>query len=200
GLIYYGITYFQSSIEAVLFLKYMQNTMTDAQIYDMIYVGIINSVVMAIASVMLFWKEREVQEMYQYPLGTNLKRIILLGFFYALVYVLFGGFVFKPLAGEHFQTYYGELQIPDWLLPFQVLRGFLWAALAFWTASIISANRRTAIWVITGIITIPFSSLLLPINEIMPAPIRLAHLVEVTSSMLVFGYVAGRVFTKPHKP
>jgi len=48
---------------------------------------------------------------------------------YVIIYISFGMFVFRPLAGEAFQEYYADLQMPGWILPFQMVRAMIWTAL-----------------------------------------------------------------------
>jgi len=200
-LVFYGTTFLQANIEAVLFLKYMQNTMNNAQIIEMFIAGIVSALVVGPVSVFLFRKEKEKLGLTTvFPLKTNIKRGLALSFIYMMIYIAFGALVFQPLAGEHFQTYYGELQIPPWLFPFQILRGALWTCLAWGTMSIIAGQRSKVIWTITATLAIPITSLLLPFNEIMPAPIRAAHLVELFTSMVAFGLISGWMLTRPLKP
>ena len=196
-LIFYGTTFLQANIEAVLFLKYMQNTMSDTQINEMLIMGVVSSLIVAPVGVYLFWKEKPDGPRFSFPVKNNLLRGTGVAFLYMVIYTAFGALVFKPLAGDHFQAYYGDLQIPDWLLPFQILRGALWAWLIWGTMHIVSGTRRQVVWYITAVMAIPITSLLLPINEVMPGPIRTAHFVEVGGSMLVFGFLAGRIFTRP---
>ncbi len=198
-LLFYGTTFLQSGIEAVLFLNYMQTTMSREQLISMFVFGGVVTVVIVPLSVLLFYSKREPEHSFALPAKTLFLRSAGLGILYMVIYALFGALVFKPLAGEHFNTYYGNMQMPDWLFPFQIIRGFFWVLLAYWLMLLLPANRKYAVYAIVLFIALPFSSLLLPANEVMPAPIRFSHLVEVLSSMLLFAFVVARYLTKPVK-
>ncbi|MDH5379715.1 MAG: hypothetical protein OEW75_02615 [Cyclobacteriaceae bacterium] len=199
-LIFYGVTFFQSGIEAYVFLKYMTNNMDAQAIQQMALFGLTTAIVVSPSAVFLFWKEKEKQERNFLPTNVKLKRLSLIALIYVIIYVAFGALVFIPLAGDHFKSYYGELPNVPWMLPFQYVRGFLWAYLGYAALTLISGNRKTQIGVITTIIAIPITSLLFPVNDLMPAPIRLAHFIEVGSSMITFGLICGMFLTKKIKP
>ena len=198
-LIFYGTTFFQANIEAILFLNYMQNTMSNAQIHNMLMDSLLGAAVVGPVAVFLFWEEKEVAPSDTLPLKNILLRGTGLSFLYMVIYIVFGALVFKPIAGEHYETYYGQLQIPSWLFPFQVVRGGLWTLIAWGTMSIITGTRKQVVWTIAAVLAVPITSLLLPGNDIMPAPIRLGHFIEICSSMLVFGLLAGWILTRPVK-
>jgi len=42
---------------------------------------------------------------------------------YVIIHISFGMFVLRPLAGEAFLEYYADLQLPAWMVPFQMMRG-----------------------------------------------------------------------------
>ena len=189
--LFYGVTFFQSGIEAVLFLHYMQDTMSLVQLNEMILHGLLTTLLVVPVAVLLFYTKRTPEAAAQLPSRTILIRISVLSLAYVVVYIFFGGFVFKPLAGAYFDTYYGNLQLPDWLFPFQVVRGMIWALLAWGLMTLLPPSRTLRIYLTILFIALPISSLLLPVNEIMPAPIRMAHLIEVTSSMVFYGWLCG---------
>ena len=199
ALIFYGVTFFQSGVEAVVFLNVMQDTMDASQIYGMIQFGLLSTVVTVPAATFIFWEKRSTGITFSLPVSTSIKRITFLSFIYLVVYIFFGALVFKPLAGKHFDTFYGDLQPSAWMLPLQALRGALWAFLAWWLMSILSGSRSKVIWAITAMTAIPITSLLLPVNEHLPEPIKIAHFIEVSSSMLLFGGVTGIYLTRPVK-
>lgn len=196
SLLFYGVTFLQSGIEAVLFLNYMQSTMTQADIHAMVIFGLVNTLFIVPIAVLLFHKEVSRSPQLSLPTKILLVRFSAISVAYMVVYILFGALVFKPLAGAHFDTYYGNMAMPDWLFPFQIVRGLIWAALAYRLLKLISGERKRLIYITTIFIALPFSSLLLPHNEVMPLPIRMAHLVEILSSMLLFGFLCGSLLTK----
>ena len=198
-IIFYGITYFQSGVEAYLFLNLMQDSMSVDQVYNMFLMGALSTLVMVSLATYLFREERVDNPSFIIPLKTTLTRISVLSFFYVVVYILFGIFVFMPIAGPHFDEFYGDLQPPPWALPFQLFRGLLWSVFAWMVMEMVSGSRQKVVFIITFMIAVPITSLLLPVNEILPGPIRLGHLIEVGSSMILFGWVSGMFLTKPLK-
>lgn len=193
ALIFYGFTFFQSGIEALLFLSYMQSTMTGADLAAMFLFGLVTTVVTVPVAVALFHRGQSPQQAPLLFTGQKaIFRMALLSVGYVAVYFLFGALVFKPLAGAQFDAYYGSLQIPDWLVPFQVLRGLIWVLLAYWLMTLVAGDKKRIIYLCIIFITLPFSSLLLPANAVMPLDIRMAHLVEIVTSMALFGYLCAR--------
>lgn len=116
-------------------------------------------------------------------------KFLLVGVVYMFVYLIFGALVFKPLAGEAFNQYYGSTEFPSWMLPFQVLRGILWGFLAFLVLKMIGEWRK-ARWAAALLFSVIMGTLLLVPNPYMPDKIRLSHFVEVTFSNFLFGWLA----------
>lgn len=67
---------------------------------------------------------------------------MLIGIVYLLIYIAFGALVFKPLAGKTFDEYYANLQLPAWIVPFQILRGVIWGLLAVLVVKITSDWKK----------------------------------------------------------
>lgn len=128
---------------------------------------------------------------------------------YVVIYVLFGYFVAWQV--EEVRIFYsgsGALQpflahVHDRMLtgspgffPFQLFRGALWAGLAFLVVRMTRGGAAyhalaTALLfggVLSGLCLIP--------NPYLPAGVRMAHFVEILSSMLLFGALAGWVLSR----
>jgi hypothetical protein len=130
-----------------------------------------------------------------------------LAVFYVVVYFVFGYFVAwqweatrlfytGTAAIKPFFTHFGDLFLREdpVIIPFQLLRGALWTALALAIVWMIGARR----WETSLAVALTFALLLsLPIglfpNPYMPPMVRQAHFFELLSSMLVFGGIAGWV-------
>jgi hypothetical protein len=123
-----------------------------------------------------------------------------------VVYFMFGYFVAWQWAETRlfysgsttikpFFTHFWDLFRTDPLIiPFQILRGALWTLLAFVIVRMMKARR----WEVALAVALTFAALLsaaigLFPNPYMPAAVRQAHFIELVSSMLVFGGIAGWV-------
>jgi hypothetical protein len=101
--------------------------------------------------------------------------------------------VFRPLAGDAFQEFYAGLQLPAWIVPFQMVRGLVWAALALPVIKMMEGELWEIKLAVALLFSVLMGSLLLMPNPYMPDAIRLAHLVEVSSSNFVFGWIVATV-------
>lgn len=142
------------------------------------------------------------------------KKIGLLSVIYLIVYYLFGYFIAWQSVDLR-EFYSGTTDIlPFWehlsstwssspgLFGLQIIRGLIWATLAFLLGSMIKNSRN---WEKVLIISLSFSLigtflLLLP-NPFMPEVVRKVHFVELLSSNFLFGLIAGWVlFVWKKKP
>lgn len=83
-----------------------------------------------------------------------------------------------------------------WIYPFQLLRGLLWVAFAAPALLLFPGRRADALWAVALLCAIaPTTQLLYP-NVLMPAPVRLAHFVEVSTSTGLFGLAAAALFAR----
>jgi hypothetical protein len=126
---------------------------------------------------------------------------------YVVVYFMFGYFV--AWQWEATRLYYtGSTAIKPFfvhfrdlfliedpvIIPFQLLRGALWALLAIIIVRMMRAKR----WETSLAVALTFAVLLsLPLglfpNPYMPPPVARSHFFEVSTSMLLFGAIAGWV-------
>ncbi len=116
-------------------------------------------------------------------------KLALLAVIYILIYIGFGMFVFKPLAGDAFQQFYAGLVMPQWILPFQALRALIWVALALPVIRMMKGAWWEAGLAVSLLFSVLMGALLLLPNEFMPDAIRMAHFVEVAASNFVFGWI-----------
>ena len=196
-LIFYGITTFLSQIETVVFLQYLVNVIPAEIIPKLFVQGLIVSAIFSVSAVLIHGKIRITTETIQpegsdrldMPLKTWVWKLGLLALIYVVIYISFGMFVFRPLAGEAFQEFYAGLQLPVWILPFQMLRGLIWVALALPVIKMMKGEVREVRLAVALLFSVLMGSLLLIPNPYMPDAIRLAHLVEVSSSNFVFGWI-----------
>lgn len=108
-----------------------------------------------------------------------------------MLFVLFGAFVFLPLAGRLAPAdleEYTDLEMPVWVLPFQALRGVLWAALALPVIRMMKGRRREIGLAVALLFSVLMGTNLLRPTEL-PAGLQVAHLVEVFGESFAFGWI-----------
>ncbi len=207
--VYYGATTFMSQIETVVFLKYLVDIVPAAMIPGLFLHGAITAALFSPLAVWVLGRMKEAPQVREpegeagLPGGEAASRSrlewagrwALIALLYVVVYIGFGALVFRPLAGPAFEAYYGDLQLPGWIIPFQLLRGLMWAALAL---PVVHMTRgrwwepRLAVALLFSVLMA--ANLLIP-TEIMPPAIRKAHFVEVFSSNFLFGWAAAWLLT-----
>jgi len=133
-------------------------------------------------------------------------RLVLLPLAYIVLYFLFGYFVAwqspdvrelytGSTAIEPFFTHLANtLQGSFALLPFQFLRGLMWIGLALLIMRMMKGGaweKAIAIGLLFGLLLT--TQLLFP-NPYMPAPVRLAHFIETSTSTFLYGVLIGKTF------
>ncbi len=196
-LIFFGVVTFLTQIETIVFLRYLVEVVPEEDIPKFFIQGFAIAALFSISAVVIHGKlkgktrETKKDEGSRY-LPLNLKflvRMFAIAIIYMILYILFGMFVAMPLGGEVFQEYYAGLQLPPWIFPFQIVRGLIWASLAFVIMLIMEDGwREKALAVALVFSVLPASLLLLP-NPYMPDQIRMAHFVEIISSNFLFGFI-----------
>jgi len=107
-------------------------------------------------------------------------------------------FIAGSLIYPWFREFYASRPVPPLpaLLTLQFFRGLIWAAIAFPCLRRIESRRQAiAVLAVTFAVLGAVAPLLLP-SEDMPVRIRLAHMVEMTGSHVLFGGFTGWVFTR----
>ena len=207
-LVQFGVETFMTQIETIYFNSAVQ--VGALQLIGIVETGAIRALIFAPLAVLIFGRFKVPASPAVLddtrPTRTGLsKRIMAIALLYVLVYFMFGYFV--AWQWEETRVYYsGTAEIKPFLvhlgdlflredpllLPFQLVRGLIWAGLTLLIVSMIDADRRTASasvgLVFAVLMAVPLA--LFP-NPYMPPMVIQAHSAEVGSSMLVFGAVAG---------
>lgn len=203
--VYAGITVFQTQIEAIVFLQYFVSIIPVDTMPALIANGIIASAIIALAAVFIFGKFKPSAGPVAAPEPLHLSvvqwiwKVGALALIYVVVYFLFG-FVAVILGGEAFQQYYGNLQLPDWFFPFQIIRGAVWVFLTIPLIRMMRGSWREIGLGVALMLSVTIASLVIPPNEFMPAPVRFAHFVELLTSMFVFGWIDYWLLTWQRQP
>lgn len=208
-VVQFGVESFMTQIETLYFNQAVQ--METALLVSIVAAGALRALIFAPLAVLIFGKMRpssapEALQAVPLPMDWG-KRFAALTLFYVAVYFLFGYFVawqweatrlFYSGAADikPFFTHFADLFLREdpFIIPFQVLRGALWTGLATLIVHMIQAKR----WEASLIVALLFSLLMaLPLalfpNPYMPPKVAQSHFVELMTSMLLFGAVAGWV-------
>jgi len=191
----FGIATFMIQIETIVFGSAFPGLSVPDVLMLVLtaFVGTVIFVPMAIL-VMGKWKGTNPQTR---PLFNKeyLPRVALIAVIYPVIYFFFGYFVAWQF--EAVREFYATSTITTaqpLLTIIQIVRGALWVVSAL--PLLVMFEKR---WQIITAIAVSFSllpsiALILP-NPVMPAPVAHAHLIEMVSSMLLFGLVTGWIMT-----
>jgi len=124
----------------------------------------------------------------------NIKSLILklgiIGIIYLIIYMFFGVFIIMRI--EEFRVFYSAIEVnPIMLFPFQILRGIL---LGIFILPLMKMVKTKKIFIISICLVYLCMAvdLILP-NVLLPTNIRIAHLIEMTISMVLFGIIVGSI-------
>jgi len=203
-VIFYGITTLLTQIETLVFLDYFSKILPPETVPKLFLQGTVVAAIFSPMAVIVhgkirvkpYGKNNEAFNKVREQIFTLTWKFSVIAIIYVLIYISFGMFVFIPLAGEAFQQYYSNLQLPAWIIPFQLLRGTLWGAIAYLIIRMMKGSRREVAITVAFIFSVLMGSLLLLPNPYMPEKIRLAHFVEVSTSNFLFGFMTALIFTR----
>jgi len=133
-------------------------------------------------------------------LELNIKSLIIklgiIGIIYLFIYMLFGLFFIMRI--EEIRLFYSTIEIsPIKLVPFQILRGILFCVFILPLKNMIK-TKKIFIISICLVYLCTAVDLILP-NALLPTKIRIAHLIEMTTSMTLFGIIVGNIMWRKQK-
>lgn len=202
----FGIQTFMAQIETAFFNSSLKIPSSD--ITNFFVTGAVSAALFAPLAVFILGKVKKISEHeeieIQLPQSTNewLAKLIFLGVVYTIVYVTFGYYVAWQSPAVR-QLYSGSTEIlgffthitrmlfvdNPWLGPFQIFRGMLWTGLSLLTIKIMK-GKVWEVAVANGLLTgALFTSFLLLPNPYMPQEVRMAHLLETSTSTFLFGVI-----------
>lgn len=211
-LVHFGVETFMTQIETLYFNNAIKMPMN--VLANVVLLGLVRALVFAVLAVLILGKWRGTaavgnsEELFASS-QEWLKPLAFLALAYAVIYFIFGYFVAWQWAEarqyytgstaiQPFFTHLTNTFVSDPILPvFQILRGTMWAGLAF---VIVWMMKNRATWEICLGVALAFaviltSGVIFP-NAFMPAMVRQAHFFELASSMLTFGMLAGWVWLR----
>lgn len=196
----FGIRTFLTQVETLVFLKYLVNIIPADMIPLLFVEGFITAAIFSPLAVLILGKFKPKMEPFEFSIDMSVNelvwRLLLIGIIYLIIYILFGMFVFKPLAGKVFDEFYINLHLPQWIIPFQIVRGMIWAIIAFPVVKMMKGTTWEKGLSVALLFSLLMGALLLIPTDIMPERIRMSHFVEVTSSNFAFGWIAVWLLTK----
>lgn len=208
-LVHFGVETFMAQIETLYFNSAVQ--MGTAMFVGIVAAGVLRALIFAPLAVFIFGKMKKSVQPEEKRAAAVLsgwgKRFAALAVFYVVVYFMFGYFVawqweetrlyytgttaIKPFFTHFWDLFFKEDSL---IIPFQLLRGALWTSLAITIVRMTKTKR----WEASLAVALTFAVLLsLPLglfpNPFMPPMVARSHFFEVSSSMLLFGGIAGWV-------
>jgi hypothetical protein len=134
------------------------------------------------------------------PLSEWVGKVCLIVVAYVLIYFTFGYFI--AWKSPAVRAYYGGgdpgtllaqmnsvIRETPWLIPLQAVRALLWAAIAVPVIRMMKGRWWEAGLAVALLFGVVATSLLLLPNPLMPPEVRMAHLVETSSSNFLFGWL-----------
>ena len=134
-------------------------------------------------------------------------KLLLIAIAYVVIYFSFGYFIAWKSAAV--RTYYGGtdpgtflahmsnvVRDTPWLFPLQALRALLWVALAVPVIQMMKGEWWKAGLAVALLFGVVMNAQLLLPNPLMPADVRMAHLLETASSNFLFGWLVVFVLVK----
>ncbi len=121
---------------------------------------------------------------------------------YAAFYLLAGVLILIPLAGPHFSASYENLAVPAWMPLLQVARGSVWVGIIFWYLNNQSTEIKDRYDILKlsalvgiGLVIFGAAQLWVP-TLMMPRELQVAHMVELSVSMFLFGVMVVCLWAK----
>ena len=207
AVIHFGAETLMAQLESIYYNTALQ--MSTVQLVSLITAGALRSLIFAALAVFILGKIKR-------PASNNVaggfpshyvshRHFAAVAAFYVVVYFLFGYmvawqweetrlFYTGTAAIKPFFTHFWDLFVHEdpLALPFQLLRGVLWAILAVIIVKMVNVKR----WQASMAVALTFMVLLaIPLgvfpNPYLPPVVARSHFYEIASSMLLFGAIAG---------
>ena len=173
-----------------LFIGSAFPVMTKLDIICTIISGLLSLLATTPLLVYFFQNNDNIMEKMELRIKSLIKKLAVIGIVYLFLYMLFGVFVIMRI--EEYRLFYSSIEInPIMLIPFQILRGIL---LGFFVLPLKNMIKTKKVFIISICLVYLCMAvdLILP-NALLPTNIRMAHLIEMTISMTIFGIIVGNI-------
>jgi hypothetical protein len=210
-LVFYGVMTFMPHIESAVFLTRLPSGMLPR----LFLMGALIAAPFSALAVLILGKSKSNAEDAAYnarlvmPTKEWAWKLAVIAIAYFVLYFAFGYFV--AWKNSAVREYYGGsdegsflahmrmvLTNTCWLIPFQMLRGILWAAIALPVIRMLKGRWQETALALGLLFAVTNAQLLLP-NPYMPEAVRMSHLIETASSNFIFGFLIGWLLTPRHE-
>lgn len=212
SMVFWGLQTFMTQIETWYFKEAMP-AITNDVLLKLFLNPLITAITFIPIAILIFgkWKQPDA------PLTSldeklDWKAITVLSAVYVVIYYLFGHFVAwqfeevrlfysgKPELNGFMAQLQSTMHDYPLLFPFQFIRGFLWILLGLPVIYYLKGNRAEKIVACVFVYSVMTSIQLVIDNPFMPAGVRMAHLLEVSTSNGLFGLLIGLILSKRQLP
>lgn len=196
----FGITTFMMQIETLLFGSAFPG-LSVSDVLLLVLTALVGTVLYVPLAILVMGKWKGANPATR-PLFKKdyLPRVALVAVIYPVFYFFFGYFVaWQSAAVREFYANSTITTAQPLLTLIQIGRGVLWALVALPLLVMFEKRWQTIVAIAISFSLLPSIALILP-NPLMPAPVAHAHLIEVASSMLLFGAATGWIMTVKEFP
>ena len=207
-LILFFVQGFMTQMET-LFFGYAFTALTKLDIILIMAAGLIPLIGTVTLIIRYFPKENIAYEKNNLCIKELFIKLGIIGIIYLCVYMIFGYFVawqFEDLrifytGSPEKLSFFGQManiaKTNPITFPFQILRGILFGVAVIPILSMVNKNKRIFIISVCLIYLCTAIVLIIP-NILFPDIVRIAHLIEMFSSMLLFGIIVGVIMWKKY--
>jgi hypothetical protein len=197
------VQYFMTQIE-VLFFGHAFMTLTKPDIILLMLAGLFPLSGVTALLVKFFQNKNTVYQKSKIKISDILVKLGIIGIIYLCIYMIFGYFVawqFKELrvfytGSSEKLSFWGQMvnniKTNPIIIPFQILRGILFGMAIIPIKNIVNKNKVAFIISVCLIYLCTAVVLIIP-NVLFPDMVRIAHLIEMSGSMLLFGIIVGNI-------
>lgn len=197
-LIMFPVLFIMGQIELLFFINAFPS-MVKLDVLFFMLCGLVPLLITIPLLMKFFQNKNTVDETIKIELKSILVKLGIIGIIYCFIYYIFGLLIawqfeeiriFYSNSSIFFQQKFHKYSLL--LFPFQILRGILFGIFIIPLKSMITKNKKVFIMnVCTVYLSMGF--MLLSPNALFPDMVRYAQLIEMTSSMLLFGIVVGNI-------
>jgi len=200
-IILFGVLTVMTQMETAVFVKLPHGLLP-----RLFLMGAIFSALLAPLAVLIFGKHRSPTSVaksapqLRLPTTEWIWKLSLIAVVYVAIYFSFGYFI--AWRNPAVRAYYGGgdpgsflaqmisvLRDQSWLVLLQLFRGLLWAALAVLIINMLRSTGPEAGLAVALVFGVLMTTQLLLPNPLMPEAVRLAHLIETSTSNFLFGLI-----------
>jgi hypothetical protein len=205
AFVFYGVTTLMPQIETAFFIT----SLPPGMLPRLFIAGAIIAAVFSPLSVLILGKVRSRPDGFSWPsmsAGAWVVKLSLIVLIYLVIYFTFGYFIaWKSAAvrayygghdpGSFFAQISSVLRDQPSLVLLQVVRALLWTAIALPVIRMMKGKWWEAGLAVALVFAVTSAQLLLP-NPLMPYEVRMAHLLETSTSNFLFGWLVVGILTR----